>query len=120
VTTRNFQPSVNFTGARNYVENPLHQDDGHHLFLKTFAEVAPAAKKTTISTPVAVTVKRDIKALPNYVDEAERKRRREAGLCIKCGIAGHTIKDCKVGWKLVREEKGKIAEEEMSEQSGKE
>jgi hypothetical protein len=31
---------VNFTGARNYVENPLHQDDGHQLFLKMFAEMS--------------------------------------------------------------------------------
>jgi hypothetical protein len=59
------------------------------------------------------------------VDEAERKRRREAGLCIKCGTAGHTIKDCKVGWKpaKVKEEKGKIAEEELKSEeseSGKE
>jgi hypothetical protein len=54
-------------------------------------------KKVTITTPMPVTVKRDPKALPNYVDEAERKRRRESGLCIKCGAAGHTIKDCKVG-----------------------
>jgi hypothetical protein len=82
----------------------------------------PAAKRITISTPAAATVKRDVKALPNYVDEAERKRRREAGLCIKCGLAGHTIKDCKVGWKpaKAKEEKGKIGEEEKSEESGKE
>jgi hypothetical protein len=82
----------------------------------------PAARKITISTPAAVTVKRDVKALPNYVDETERKRRREAGLCIKCGLAGHTIKDCKVGWKpaKAKEEKGKIVEEEKSEESGKE
>jgi hypothetical protein len=82
----------------------------------------PAAKKVTIGTPTAVTVKRDVKALPNYVDETERKRRREAGLCIKCGLTGHTIKDCRVGWKppKAKEEKGKIAEEEKSEESGKE
>jgi hypothetical protein len=64
------------------------------------------------------TVKRDIKALPNY----ERKRRREARLCIKCGNSGHTIKDCRVGWKVpkAKEEKGKTVEEEKSEESGKE
>jgi hypothetical protein len=49
---------------------------------------------TTTSTNTTVTVKRDLKALPNYVDETERKRRKEAGLCIKCGNSGHTIKDC--------------------------
>jgi hypothetical protein len=83
------------------------------------------SKKVTVTTPAPVTVKRDPKALPNYVDEAERKRRREAGLCIKCGGAGHTIKDCKVGWKPVKakEEKGKVAEEEVKledSESGKE
>jgi hypothetical protein len=82
----------------------------------------PKKVVTTTSTNTTVTVKRDIKALPNYVDETERKRRREAGLCIKCGNSGHTIKDCRVGWKVpkAKEEKGKIAEEEKSEESGKE
>jgi hypothetical protein len=82
----------------------------------------PKKAVTTTSTNTTVMVKRDIKALPNYVDETERKRRREAGLCIKCGNSGHTIKDCRVGWKVpkAKEEKGKIAEEEKSEESGKE
>jgi hypothetical protein len=81
-------------------------------------------RKVTVTTPATVTVKREVKSLPNYVDETERKRRREAGLCIKCGNTGHTIKDCKVGWKPVKgkEEVGKIAEEVKSEdsESGKE
>jgi hypothetical protein len=80
-------------------------------------------KKVTVATTSPITVKRDPKALPNYVDESERKRRREAGLCIKCGATGHTIKDCKVGWipAKIKEEKGKVAEEETkSEDSGKE
>jgi hypothetical protein len=72
-----------------------------------------------------VTIKRDVKTSPNNVDETERKRRREAGLCIKCGATGHTINDCKVGWKpaKVKEEKGKVAEEEAKSEdteSGKE
>jgi hypothetical protein len=71
-------------------------------------------KRVTITAPTTVTVKRDPKALPNYVDEVERKQRREGGLCIKSGASGHTIKDCKVGWKppKTKEEKGKVAEEE--------
>jgi hypothetical protein len=82
-------------------------------------------KKATATISTTTTVKRDIKALPNYVDEAEWERRREAGLCIKCGNSGHTIKDCKVGWKpaKAKEEKGKIAEEETKSEdseSGKE
>jgi hypothetical protein len=40
----------------------------------------PKKAVTMTSTNTTVTVKRDIKALPNYVDEIERKRRREAGL----------------------------------------
>jgi hypothetical protein len=71
-------------------------------------------KKVTVTTPTTVTIKKDPKALPNYVDEVERKWRREGGLCIKCGASGHTIKDCKVGWKpaKAKEEKGKVTEEE--------
>jgi hypothetical protein len=84
-----------------------------------------APKKVTVTTSSPITVKKDPKTIPNYVDETERKRRREAGLCIKCGATGHTIKDCKVGWKpaKIKEEKGKVAEEEAKSEdseSGKE
>jgi hypothetical protein len=80
------------------------------------------AVTTTSTTNTTVTVKRDIKALPNYIDETERKCRREAGLCIKCSNSGHTIKDCRLGWKVpkAKEAKGKVVEEEISEESGKE
>jgi hypothetical protein len=82
-------------------------------------------KQVTVTAPATLTVKRDPKALPNYVDKAERKQRREGGLCIKCVASGHTIKDCKVGQKpaKAKEEKGKIAEEEEKSEgleSGKE
>jgi hypothetical protein len=85
----------------------------------------PTQKKVTVTAPSTVTIKKDIKTSPNYVDKVERKWRREAGLCIKCGATGHTIKDCKVGWKpvKVKEEKGKLAEEETKleeTESGKE
>jgi hypothetical protein len=80
-------------------------------------------KKVTVNILAPVTVKRDLKALPNYVDEVKRKRRKEAGLCIKCGNWGHTIKDCRVGWKVpkTKEEKVKVAEEKSEHsESGKE
>jgi hypothetical protein len=82
-------------------------------------------KKVTVTNPATVTIKRDIKTSPNYVDKTERKRRQEAGLCIKCGATGHTIKECKVGWKpaKIKEEKGKVVEEEDKSEdteSGKE
>jgi hypothetical protein len=80
-------------------------------------------KKVTVTTSAPVTVKRDLKALPNYVDETEHKRRKEAGLCIECRNPGHTIKDCKVGWKVpkAKEEKVKVAEEKSEgSESGKE
>jgi hypothetical protein len=85
----------------------------------------PPSKKVTVTAPATMTVKRDPKALPNYIDEAERRCRKEGGLCIKCGATGHTIKDCKVGWKpaKAKEEKGKVAEEEEKSEwteSGKE
>jgi hypothetical protein len=78
-----------------------------------------AERKVTVTTSAPVMVKRDLKALPNYVDETEWKRRREAGLCIKCRNSGHTIKDCRVGWKppKTKEEKGKVAGEEKPEES---
>jgi hypothetical protein len=82
-----------------------------------------APKKVTVTTSAPVTVKQDLKTLPNYVDEAERKRRRDTGLCIKCGNSGHAIKECKVGWKgpKAKEEKAKIAEEKSEcTESGKE
>jgi hypothetical protein len=106
-----------FIQAAIQIDN-VHRENGANRPQRT----NPTAKRVTISTPAAVTVKRDVKALPNYVDKSERKRQREAGLCIKCGLAGHTIKDCKVGWKpaKTKEEKGKVAEEEKSEESGKE
>jgi hypothetical protein len=37
-------------------------------------------KKVTVTTSAPVMVKQDRKALPNYVDKTERKRRREAGV----------------------------------------
>jgi hypothetical protein len=86
---------------------------------------APNPKKVMVTNPATVTIKQDIKTSPNYVDETERRQRREAGLCIKCGATGHTFKDCKVGWKpaKAKEEKGKVVEEETkleNTESGKE
>jgi hypothetical protein len=43
---------VNFTGARNYVENPLHQDDGHQLFLKMFAEMSGETSNEKQTSPI--------------------------------------------------------------------
>jgi hypothetical protein len=40
-----------------------------------------------------------LKADPNYVSEAERQRRRDKKLCIKCGKAGHRFAECRTGWK---------------------
>ncbi|CEL63536.1 hypothetical protein RSOLAG1IB_10837 [Rhizoctonia solani AG-1 IB] len=40
-----------------------------------------------------------LKADPNYVSEAERQRRRDEKLCIKCGKAGHRFAECRTGWK---------------------
>ncbi|CCO37516.1 Retrotransposon-derived protein PEG10 AltName: Full=Embryonal carcinoma differentiation-regulated protein [Rhizoctonia solani AG-1 IB] len=40
-----------------------------------------------------------LKSDPNYVSEAERQRRRNEKLCIKCGKAGHQFAECRTGWK---------------------
>ncbi|CCO34610.1 Retrotransposon-derived protein PEG10 OS=Mus musculus GN=Peg10 PE=1 SV=2 [Rhizoctonia solani AG-1 IB] len=53
-----------------------------------------------------------LKADPNYVSEAERQRRRDEKLCIKCGKAGHRFAECRTGWKGPAKETAKVAEEE--------
>ncbi|CCO32024.1 Retrotransposon-derived protein PEG10 AltName: Full=Embryonal carcinoma differentiation-regulated protein [Rhizoctonia solani AG-1 IB] len=54
-----------------------------------------------------------LKADPNYVSEAERQRRRDEKLCIKCGKAGHRFAECRTGWKGPDKgkETAKVAEE---------
>ncbi|CCO33463.1 Retrotransposon-derived protein PEG10 AltName: Full=Embryonal carcinoma differentiation regulated protein [Rhizoctonia solani AG-1 IB] len=54
-----------------------------------------------------------LKNNPNYVSEAERQRRRNEKLCIKCGKAGHRFAECRTGWKGPDKgkETAKIAEE---------
>jgi hypothetical protein len=98
------------------INNICHENEASHPPCPT-----TTPKKVMVTTPATVTIKRDIKTSPNYVDETERKQRREAGLCIKCGNTGHMIKDCKVGWKTakVKEEKGKIVEEEAKSEDSK-
>ncbi|CCO34730.1 Retrotransposon-derived protein PEG10 AltName: Full=Embryonal carcinoma differentiation-regulated protein [Rhizoctonia solani AG-1 IB] len=55
-----------------------------------------------------------LKSDPNYVSEAERQRRRDEKLCIKCGKAGHRFAECRTGWKGPDKgkETAKVAEEE--------
>ncbi|CCO36388.1 Retrotransposon-derived protein PEG10 AltName: Full=Embryonal carcinoma differentiation-regulated protein [Rhizoctonia solani AG-1 IB] len=55
-----------------------------------------------------------LKADPNYVSEAERQRRRDEKLCIKCGKAGHRFAECRTGWKGPDKgkETAKVAEEQ--------
>ncbi|CCO36955.1 Retrotransposon-derived protein PEG10 AltName: Full=Embryonal carcinoma differentiation-regulated protein [Rhizoctonia solani AG-1 IB] len=61
--------------------------------------------KTTAATPHLVNTgtprvdSERLKADPNYVSEAERQRRRDEKLCIKCGKAGHRFAECHTGWK---------------------
>lgn len=44
---------------------------------------------------------------PNFVSREEKDRRKTAGLCLKCGRAGHGIKDCKTGWRKEAPKEGK-------------
>ncbi|CCO35741.1 Retrotransposable element Tf2 155 kDa protein type 1 [Rhizoctonia solani AG-1 IB] len=55
-----------------------------------------------------------LKSDPNYVSEAERQRRWDKKLCIKCGKAGHFFAECRTGWKGPDKSKetAKIAEEQ--------
>ena len=71
---------------------------------------------------------------PNYVEAGEWDKRREEGLCVKCGAPDHKMRECHNGWSKTRlsankgkkeepkKETAKIAEveEEESEGSGKE
>ncbi|CEL63496.1 hypothetical protein RSOLAG1IB_12678 [Rhizoctonia solani AG-1 IB] len=60
-----------------------------------------AAAATTLRTNTSIPrIDSDrLKADPNYVSEAERQRRRDEKLCIKCGKAGHRFAECRTGWK---------------------
>ncbi|CEL53138.1 Retrotransposon-derived protein PEG10 OS=Mus musculus GN=Peg10 PE=1 SV=2 [Rhizoctonia solani AG-1 IB] len=59
-----------------------------------------------------------LKSDPNYVSEAERQRRRDEKLCIKCGKAGHRFAECCTGWKGPDKgkETAKIAETESEKE----
>ncbi|CCO37169.1 Retrotransposon-derived protein PEG10 AltName: Full=Embryonal carcinoma differentiation-regulated protein [Rhizoctonia solani AG-1 IB] len=59
-----------------------------------------------------------LKADPNYVSEAERQRRRDEKLCIKCGKPGHRFAECRTGWK--GPDKGKEAAKVAETESEKE
>jgi hypothetical protein len=76
----------------------------------------PAATATTSRTnPGTPRIDSDrLKADPNYVSEAERQRRRDEKLCIKCGKAGHRFAECRTGWKGPDKgkETAKVAEEQ--------
>jgi hypothetical protein len=59
-----------------------------------------------------------LKADPNCVSEAERQRRRDEKLCIKCGKAGHRFAECCTGWKGPDKgkETAKVAETESEKE----
>jgi len=63
--------------------------------------------KTTPTT--TTTTRTTLKESGNYVDDAEKERRRKAGVCVKCGKAGHTFEECRTGWKAT----GKKEEKEV-------
>ncbi|CCO37008.1 Retrotransposon-derived protein PEG10 AltName: Full=Embryonal carcinoma differentiation-regulated protein [Rhizoctonia solani AG-1 IB] len=66
---------------------------------------APATTTRSANTGTPRIDSDRLKADPNYVSEAERQRRRDEKLCIKCGKAGHRFAECRTGWK--GPEKGK-------------
>ncbi|CCO35740.1 Retrotransposon-derived protein PEG10 AltName: Full=Embryonal carcinoma differentiation-regulated protein [Rhizoctonia solani AG-1 IB] len=77
-----------------------------------------SATTTSTSRPASTSTPRidsdRLKADPNYVSEAERQRRQDEKLCIKCGKAGHRFAECRTGWKGPDKgkETAKIAEEQ--------
>lgn len=61
-------------------------------------------KNSTTSTTTRVT---SLKESSNFVDDQEKERRRKAGVCVKCGKAGHTFEQCRTGWKATKVEEKK-------------
>lgn len=70
-------------------------------------------KATTSTTTTRVTLKES----GNYVDDAEKERRRKAGVCVKCGKAGHSFEECRTGWKATKKEEKK-EEKKVKKESG--
>ncbi|CCO37530.1 Retrotransposon-derived protein PEG10 AltName: Full=Embryonal carcinoma differentiation-regulated protein [Rhizoctonia solani AG-1 IB] len=83
---------------------------------KSVATTTVTTSRTSSSTPRVDSDR--LKADPNYVSEAERQRRRDEKLCIKCGKAGHRFAECRTGWK--GPEKGKETAKVAEEQPEKE
>lgn len=66
--------------------------------------------KATAST--TTTTKTTLKDSGNYVDNDEKERRRKAGVCVKCGKAGHSFEECRTGWKGPKKEEKKEEKKE--------
>jgi hypothetical protein len=79
-----------------------------------------AATATTSGTSTPHVDLDRLKSNPNYVSEAERQRRRDEKLCIKCGKAGHRFAECRTGWKGLDKgkETAKVAEEQPEKEQG--
>ncbi|CCO37904.1 Retrotransposon-derived protein PEG10 AltName: Full=Embryonal carcinoma differentiation-regulated protein [Rhizoctonia solani AG-1 IB] len=77
---------------------------------------AATTSRTTTGTPRVDSER--LKSDPNYVSEAERQRRRDEKLCIKCGKAGHRFAECRTGWKGPDKgkETAKVAETESEKE----
>lgn len=56
------------------------------------------------NSPSNTTMQTPLKESGNYVDDAKKECRRKAGVCVKCGRAGHTFKECQTGWKAPKKE----------------
>ncbi|CEL60251.1 hypothetical protein RSOLAG1IB_09474 [Rhizoctonia solani AG-1 IB] len=80
---------------------------------KPAATTTATTSRTNSSTPRVDSDR--LKANPNYVSEAERQRRRDEKLCIKCGKAGHRFAECRTGWKGPDKGKETAKVAEMSE-----
>ncbi|CCO35455.1 hypothetical protein RSOLAG1IB_12278 [Rhizoctonia solani AG-1 IB] len=79
---------------------------------KPAATTTATTSRTNPGTPCVDSER--LKSDPNYVSEAERQRRRDEKLCIKCGKAGHQFAECRTGWKGPDKgkETAKVAEEQ--------
>ncbi|QRV82945.1 Retrotransposon-derived protein PEG10 [Ceratobasidium sp. AG-Ba] len=66
---------------------------------RTRTKASSSAARTTTTAKVTRTPASTEST--NYVDQAEKDRRKAGGECIKCGRKGHSAKECRTGWRLL-------------------
>ena len=103
--------------AATRYDNARRENDARRPQRSTQQTTQRQTKPGTATATTRATVK--LEDSPNFVSNEEKDRRRTAGVCLKCGKAGHGIKDCRTGWrkegkKEEKREKGNAAKIETT------